>query len=98
MRSRAGLRFMTLFTTSASIGGVGLGGIEPHEGEQGDSQILKFPEHAMEFGLVDDWAGQQGVPVGFGGDGHPVEPVVPVRTEMALDPDLVVTGLAGVSS
>ena len=43
----------------------------------------------MQRGLIDHRAGDDGGPIGQRSDGQPIEPVGPVRVQVALDGNLV---------
>ncbi len=51
----------------------------------------------MQRGLVNHRAGDKSITVVFQRDGQAPKPVCPLRTQMALDPDLIDHGLTGVS-
>jgi hypothetical protein len=66
--------------------------------EQWQADITHFSEQAKQRGLVNDGAGQKRLAVLFQRDAQAAKPVCPVRTQMALDPDLIDHGLIWISS
>lgn len=59
------------------------------DGDQRQPNVTQRSEQSVERGLIDDWTGQQRVAIRFERDRHPLEPTGPLRTKMALDPDLI---------
>ena len=51
----------------------------------------------MQRGLVNHRAGEERIAVLFQRDGQAAKPVCPLRTQMALEPDLIDHGLAWIS-
>src|SRR6476619_3295371 len=76
-------------------GGVGRVGIDPGDRNQRQAHIADLLEQAVQRGLVDDDAVNDGGAVAAGGEGQPVKPGGPAVVEVPLEADLVPSGLAG---
>jgi hypothetical protein len=66
-----------------------LAGFDANGRDQWHSQITHSPEQSMQGGLIDHRAGQERVAVVFQRDRQAPEPVRPLATKVALDPDLI---------
>ena len=68
---------------------VGLPARELGERDQGDADVAELVEQAVQRGLVDDGAAEDGGAVVIGHEIQSVEPGRPARPEVAADADLV---------
>jgi len=57
--------------------------------DQGYTKITRFLKQAIQRGLIDDRAGQERITVLFEGDGEALEPIGPLRSQVAFEPDLI---------
>ena len=62
---------------------------DTHDRDQWNPQITHFSEHPMQRGLIDYRARQESLAVVLQGDRQASKPLRPLRTQMALDPDLI---------
>src|SRR5690348_1400965 len=69
-------------------GRTGMAGIDVVDRDQGQAQVARFLEQAMERGLVGYGAMDDGGAVAVAGDGQPVEPGGPPGIEVPLEADL----------
>ena len=76
---------------SSGVGGwrVGLVGLDVQDRDEREAQVADLLEQAVQRGLVDDRAVQDGGAVGLVGEAQPVEPGGPPVVEVALEADLV---------
>src|SRR5579872_489538 len=70
-------------------GRTGMAGFDVIDRDQGQAQVARFLQQAMERGLVGDGAMDDGGAVAVSGDGQPVEPGGPPGIEVPLEADLV---------
>src|SRR5437773_3635924 len=67
----------------------GMAGFDKIDGDQGQAQIARFLEQAIERGLVGYGATDDGAAVAVVGEGQPVEPGGPPGVQVPLEADLV---------
>jgi hypothetical protein len=64
-------------------------GFDVHDRDQRQAEVAHLPEQAVQRGLVDDGAVDDGRAVVFAGEAQPVKPGGPPRIEVPLEADLV---------
>src|SRR2546427_8401499 len=67
-------------------------GVDVVDRDQGQAQVARFLQQAVERRLVGYWAMDDGGAVAAVGNGQPVEPGGPPAVEVPLEADLVLSG------
>jgi hypothetical protein len=74
-------------------GRLGMAGFDLRDRDQGQAQVARFLEQAMQRGLIGYRAMDEGGAVAVVGNGQPVEPGGPPGVEVPLEADLVPSGV-----
>ena len=77
------------FNALCGICRICLAGVGAIDRKQWHTEITHFSEQAIQCGLIDYLPPEQGLAVVLERDGQTLKPVSPLRTQMALDPDLI---------
>jgi len=77
--------------------GMGFVDLNPVDRGQRRTQITHSFEQSVQRSLIDHRAGEERLAVLCQRDGQAAKPVCPLRTQMALEPDLLDHGLAWIS-
>jgi hypothetical protein len=85
------------FNAVCDICRICLAGIVAIDREQWHAEITHFSEQAIQGGLINHRAAQQGHAIVFQRDGQSFKPVRPLMTQMAFDPDLIDHGLTWIN-
>jgi hypothetical protein len=68
-------------------------GINEHDRKQWQAKITHFPEQAIQRGLIDHWASEDGCSVACVGEAHVLKLVSPPGIQMSLEANLVLSRL-----